>query len=69
MMQAADKKVGGYVQRTGAMTREQRAALQKALTGQDRKAVVIIPADNFTDVMDAPQRLYGVYINEDGDAV
>jgi hypothetical protein len=62
-------EVRGYVQRVGMLTREQRDALQKALSGNDTKAVVIIPAENFTHVSGAPNRLYGVYINEEGEAV
>jgi hypothetical protein len=63
------RPVTGFVQCDGSMTPEQFGALQRALAGGDESAIVVIPASNFTDVAGVPNRLFGSYINEEGEAV
>jgi hypothetical protein len=69
MTETAEKTVTGFVQQTGQMTAGQLAALRSALSGDHPLAFVVMPAANFTDVQGVPNRLFGTYINDDGEAV
>lgn len=71
-MTEAAKKPTGYVQRIGSMTAAQKAAIQKALSGNDPNATVVIPAENLRAglvISIASNGLKGVFLNEEGDGI
>jgi hypothetical protein len=65
---APDVSATSYVRVEGPLSGQQFDALKRALAGGCANVTVIIPARNFSDVAGTPNRLFGSYINNEGDA-
>jgi hypothetical protein len=58
----------GHLQVRAAMTREQLATFEQLFAGEHPGADIGIFTENLSKLSGAPNRLFGAYIKEDGDA-